>query len=159
MLAALKAAWRRVTGTERLARVIRADDRSSLLDRWRRRASTRRARRLWGGIFPAGFVLRGLLVRDWVNEQGHTDWTADGPRPLYILVTSVGFWPMGGGIWWLLYPADTRVLPWASKQTTEWPGWAALRVLCVHQQGASPTRGNHGRRPGATMVVRRVWPS
>jgi hypothetical protein len=65
--------------------------------------------------FLAGFVLWSLFVRDWANKHGHAGWTADSPRPLYMLVTFVTYWPIPMVLWWLMYPGDKRPLPWAPK--------------------------------------------
>lgn len=88
--------------------MTRTVGRSPVRSRRRQRTSTPRTRWQWGMAVLAGFVLWSLLVRDRANKHGHTDWTADSPLPLYMLVMFVTYWPIAMVLRWPMYPADKR---------------------------------------------------
>jgi hypothetical protein len=74
--------------------------------------SSRIARWYWGTTFIAGFLIWGWRVGEWAKQNGHVDWVDDSTRPLFLLVAFVTFWPAAVAVWCLLYPGDSRALPW-----------------------------------------------
>ena len=78
---------------------------------WPQRSSRRTARRVLGAVYLVGFALWSWAVRDWAERHGHQDWLV-GPREFFLLPAGLTFWPLAVLSWWLLCPADPRLLPW-----------------------------------------------
>ncbi|GAA2760030.1 hypothetical protein GCM10009872_53910 [Actinopolymorpha rutila] len=58
-----------------------------------------------------GWVAWCVLVHNWAAAHGYRG-LLKGIRPGYPLLAAVFYFPATILLWHLLYPADTRALPW-----------------------------------------------
>ncbi|QNE18631.1 hypothetical protein F1D05_12825 [Kribbella qitaiheensis] len=56
-----------------------------------------------------------VLAAEWAKGHGHADWVGQTSKPLYGLVAVATYWPVVIALWCVLYPGDSRALPWADR--------------------------------------------
>ena len=79
---------------------------------WRHRRSTRVGRWSWGLIYLAGYLLWAWVVHNWATAH-HYGALLSGPKPLYLGVAAMTYFPLAILSWHVMYPGDPRIFPWA----------------------------------------------
>jgi hypothetical protein len=58
-------------------------------------------------LLIAGYALWCWPVHHWAVVHHHRSLLV-GPRPMFVAVAALTFWPVAGLLWALVYPSDVR---------------------------------------------------